>query len=114
MANARYRGIVAAAPIIGMIATVAPQPARAVSPGWAAAIGLGAFALGGMMASPYAYGYPGYGYPAYGYGYPAYGYGYGAYPYAYGYGYPYSGYGYGYSYAPYGYGYSPYYQYGYR
>src|SRR4051812_24030210 len=67
---------------------VAPQPAHAVSPGWAAAIGVGAFALGATVARPgygYGYGY-GSGYPAaYGYGY---GYGYPAYGYRYRYGYP--------------------------
>ena len=63
----------ASAALLGTVAlATASQPAQAnVSPGWAAAIGLGAFALGTAAASPY-YGYPGgyYGYP--GYQYPAY------------------------------------------
>jgi hypothetical protein len=50
----------AVALIVGV--TVAPRPAHAVSPGAAVGIGLGAFALGSVLASPYYYGYPGYGY----------------------------------------------------
>ena len=70
------RGIVVTAALIGTVAVVTPRPAHAISPGWAAAIGFGSFALGTALANPY-----------YGWGYPAYGYGYGAYPY-YGYSYP--------------------------
>ena len=99
------RGIVVTAALIGTVAVVTPRPAHAISPGWAAAIGFGSFALGTALANPY-----------YGWGYPAYGYRYGAYPY-YGYSYPSYGYGYGgygaYRYGSYGYGYAPYYGYGY-
>jgi hypothetical protein len=64
------RGLTAAAAVVAIVAamTGAPQPANAVSPGAAVGIGLGAFALGSVLASPYYYGggYPGYyGYPAY-------------------------------------------------
>ena len=50
--------------------TAAPHPAQALGPGAAVGIGLGAFALGTALASPYYY-YPGayYGY-APGYYYP--------------------------------------------
>lgn len=63
-----------AAAIFGAMALIAaPRPAQAISPGAAAGIGLGAFALGSAFgAAPY-YGYPYYGYPYYGYPtYPAY------------------------------------------
>ena len=66
-----------------------------ISTGAAVGLGLGAFALGGVLGGAAAY--PGYGYgysyPSYGYAYPSYGY---SYP-SYGYSYPsYSYYGYGY------------------
>jgi hypothetical protein len=57
------------AALIGAVAlTATPRPAYAVSPGWAAGIGLGAFTLGaalGAGANPYYYPYynPYYYYP---------------------------------------------------
>jgi hypothetical protein len=62
--TATVAAVVIAAGMIG-----APQPANALGTGAAVGIGLGAFALGSVLASPYYYGYPGY--PGY-YGYPAY------------------------------------------
>jgi hypothetical protein len=60
-------------------ATFVPSSAKALSPGAAVGLGVGAFALGtalGAAANPYYYGgyygYPAYGYPTYGpppYGY---------------------------------------------
>ena len=114
------RGIAIAAALVGAVTVATPQPARAdVSPGWAAAIGLGSFALGAALSRPYygySYGYAGYpyyggygswGYPYYGYGYP---YGYGSYMnYSYGspsyYGSPYYGSSYGQPYYGYSWGY---------
>ena len=66
------RGLAVAAALVGGVMATVPQPASAgVSPGWAAAIGVGSFALGAAAARG-AYGYPGYYYappaPAY---YPA-------------------------------------------
>jgi hypothetical protein len=66
--RAARRAIIATAAgaiAVGLMAS--PQPAQAwVSSGAAVGIGLGAFALGTALASPYYYGYPGYyGYPAY-------------------------------------------------
>jgi hypothetical protein len=73
------RGLTAAAAILAAVGfTTVPRPADAggwggggISPGAAAGIGLGAFALGSVLANPYAYNpyyYP-YGYytsvPAY-------------------------------------------------
>jgi len=56
------RGLAVAAALVGGVMVTAPQPANAgVSPGWAAAIGVGSFALGAAAARG-AYGYPGYGY----------------------------------------------------
>jgi hypothetical protein len=54
--------------------TTAPQPAQAIGAGEAAAIGLGAFALGTVLTQPYynPYYYPGYAYPQGYYGYPGY------------------------------------------
>jgi hypothetical protein len=66
------RRLAAAAAILGAVGfAAAPQPAQAnVSPGWAAAIGVGAFALGTAVANPY-YGYPaGYYAPPPAYYYP--------------------------------------------
>src|ERR1700733_8304031 len=61
----------AGAILCGIGMTASPQPAHALGTGAAVGIGLGAFALGSVLASPYYYGYPGY-YPGY-YGYaPAY------------------------------------------
>lgn len=58
------RGLVVAATLVSGLAMTLPQPAQArVSDGWAAAIGVGSFALGAAAARG-AYGY-GYGYPAY-------------------------------------------------
>lgn len=59
---------------VGLTAVV-PRPAHAISPGAAAGIGLGAFALGTAVgAAPYAYAYPPYyGYPGYAYYPPGYG-----------------------------------------
>jgi len=55
------RGLAVAAALVGGVAMTAPQPAQArVSDGWAAAIGVGSFALGAAAARG-AYGYPGYG-----------------------------------------------------
>ena len=56
------RGLAVAAALVGGLAMTAPQPAEAgVSPGWAAAIGVGSFALGAATArGAYGYGYPGY------------------------------------------------------
>jgi hypothetical protein len=65
------RGIVFVAALVGA-GVIGARPSHAVSPDWAAAIGVGSFALGATIARPY-YGYPAYGY-GYG-GYPAYGYG---------------------------------------
>jgi hypothetical protein len=62
-----------AAAIVGVVGLAsAPQPAHAVSPGAAVGIGLGAFALGSILASPYYYPgyYPGYYYPPPAYYYP--------------------------------------------
>jgi hypothetical protein len=54
------RGLAVAAALVGGVMVTAPQPAQAgVSPGWAAAIGVGSFALGAAAARG-AYGYPGY------------------------------------------------------
>jgi hypothetical protein len=60
------RGLAVAAALVGGVMVTAPQPAQArVSPGWAAAIGVGSFALGAAAArGAYGYGYPGYGYYA--------------------------------------------------
>lgn len=62
------RGLAVAAALVGGVMVTVPQPANAgVSPGWAAAIGVGSFALGAAAARG-AYGYPGYYYappPAY-------------------------------------------------
>jgi hypothetical protein len=64
------RGPVVAAAILAVISlTAASRPAHAVSPGAAVGIGLGAFALGSVLANPYYNQY----YAPYGYGY---GYGY--------------------------------------
>lgn len=67
------RGLAVAAAMLGGAALIAPQPAHAVSPGWAAAIGVGSFALGAAAAHG-AYGYPYGGYyyapPAPAYYYP--------------------------------------------
>ncbi len=63
------RGLAVAAALVGAVSLTAPSPARAnVSPGWAAAIGLGSFALGTAVGSSaaYPYGYYG-GYPYGGY-----------------------------------------------
>jgi hypothetical protein len=58
------RGLAVAAALVGGAMVTLPQPANAgVSPGWAAAIGVGSFALGAAAARG-AYGYPGYGYYA--------------------------------------------------
>jgi hypothetical protein len=54
----------AAAILCGIGMTASPQPAHALGTGAAVGIGLGAFALGSVLASPYYYGYPGY-YPGY-------------------------------------------------
>jgi len=54
------RGSAVAAALVGGVMVTQPQPANAgVSPGWAAAIGVGSFALGAAAARG-AYGYPGY------------------------------------------------------
>jgi hypothetical protein len=64
----KARGLAVAAAILAAIGlTTTPRPAHAVSPGAAVGIGLGAFALGSALASPYYYN-P-YYYP-YGYYYP--------------------------------------------
>jgi hypothetical protein len=93
------RSLAFASAILSMIAlTVTPNSAKAgIGKGGAVALGLGAFALGSVLASPYYYGYPYYGYygsPYYyppGYGYPPAAY----YPPSPYYGYPnYSGYPY--------------------
>jgi hypothetical protein len=70
-AGRRLAGAAAILGAVGMAA--APQPAHALGPGAAVGIGLGAFALGSVLAAPYYYyGYPGYyGYPAYYYPPPA-------------------------------------------
>jgi hypothetical protein len=58
------RRLAVAAALVGGVMVTAPQPAQAgVSPGWAAAIGVGSFALGAAAARG-AHGYPGYGYYA--------------------------------------------------
>lgn len=62
------RRLTAAAAIVGaVVATSAPQPARAIDTGAAVGIGLGSFALGSMLGAAsnpyYGYGYP-YGYAA--------------------------------------------------
>lgn len=57
--------LAAATAIFGTVGLVTvPQPAHALGTGAAIGIGLGAFALGTALATPY-YGYPGYGYPGY-------------------------------------------------
>jgi hypothetical protein len=66
--NRTGRTLAFAAAITGVVGlTVAPKPARAVSPGAAVGIGLGALAVGtalGAAANPYYPGYyPGYYYP---------------------------------------------------
>jgi hypothetical protein len=59
------RGLAVAAALVGGVMATIPQPAQArVSAGWAAAIGVGSFALGAAAARG-AYGYPGYGYGYY-------------------------------------------------
>ena len=67
------RGLAVAAALVAGVVMTAPEPAHAgVSPGWAAAIGVGSFALGAAAARG-AYGYPYYGggyYAAPGYYYP--------------------------------------------
>lgn len=56
------RGLAVAAALVGGVMVTMPQPAEArVSDGWAAAIGVGSFALGAAAARG-AYGYPGGGY----------------------------------------------------
>jgi hypothetical protein len=61
----RMAAVGAAGAVVAGLAA-APQPAHALGTGAAVGIGLGAFALGTALASPYYYGYPGYyGYPAY-------------------------------------------------
>jgi hypothetical protein len=57
--------VMAAVAMIGFGLTVAPRSAHAVSPGVAAGIGVGAFALGAALANPYYNSY----YAPYGYGY---------------------------------------------
>ena len=52
--------------LVAIGSATVPQPAHAVSPAAAAGIGLGAFALGSVLANPY---YHSYYYP-YGYYYP--------------------------------------------
>jgi len=94
------RSLAFASAILSMIAlTMTPNSAKeGIGTGGAVALGLGAFALGSVLASPYYYyGYPYYGYygsPYYyppGYGYPPAAY----YPPSPYYGYPnYSGYPY--------------------
>jgi hypothetical protein len=62
------RGLAVAAVILAAVGlTTAPRPAQAVSPGAAVGIGLGAFALGSVLANPY---YNPYSYPYYAYYYP--------------------------------------------
>jgi hypothetical protein len=61
------RGVAVAAAIVGVVGlTAAPKPAHAIGTGAAVGIGLGAFALGTILANPYAYSAP---YYPYGYGY---------------------------------------------
>lgn len=60
------RGAALGAAILGAVAlTAAPRPAHAIGAWGAAGIGLGAFALGSALASPYYYPYynPYYYYP---------------------------------------------------
>lgn len=69
------RAVALAAALFGAVAlTAAPRPAHAISPGWAAGIGFGAFTLGaalGAGANPYYYPYyPYYYYPPPGAYYP--------------------------------------------
>ena len=65
------RGLAVATARVAGGALMVPQPAAArVSDGWAAAIGVGSFALGATAARG-AYGYPGYYAPPPAYYYPA-------------------------------------------
>ena len=64
------RGLAVAAAILAAVGlTTAPRPAHAggIGPGTAVGIGLGAFALGSVLANPY---YNPYAYPYYAYNYP--------------------------------------------